>query len=864
MTETFIPLSRPLPDGRTQGIDLKNRLRASTSFYVLGALALLSFGAPRVAVAACTIDVVGNPASGPVSNSAAINCIAIDNSTVNGNITNTAAGTVTATGTAGVSGTGINIINNSVINGTIVNNGSIIANTNGIGIASGTVTGGISNSGMIRAGFDGMAIVNPTFFGGVTNSGTITAGSIGIVAFSSSIFSGGITNNNSITGNSTAIRINQVTTFSGGISNTGMLIGGVNGILVENTPTFLGGVTNSGTISAGGTGILFQNTAGVSVFDSGTITGTGGTAIQFSTGSVGNVLTLGPGFVMNGNALGAGSDTFQLGGSGTGSFNLSTLGTQYTGFSMFNVIGGTWQATGSNTNNWTVSGGNLQVGPDASPNASITGTVTLTGGMLSGLGTVGSIVNTAGTVKPGGSIGTLTVGGNYTQGAGATLAIEVSPTAASQLKVGGAVSLAGTLSLIYDPGVYTTHNYTIVSAGSVTGKFATILGNTPNGVTQTIVYDPADVMLELTGTGVTTPTTPIVIAPTNDTVYLDVTSQLVLNGQRANAIILDRVGNRAAGVADGEVALVGASVTGLQLAQASNGAVLGDFASALPQALAPRGAWFRGLGDFASVSSNGAIPGFNGSAGGFLAGFDQPVAANVYLGVAGGYLHSIVNERGTGSNGDADTARFAVYGGAFLGPSLLTATAGYAHDWLSTNRPFAGIGTAAESHSGNEATVAGQWSLPLQIQGLGQGLATLTPKAGFQFLHLGENGFNETGSGGLDLASNSRSTDSFQPFVALSASQNFITADGTLITPEARLGYDREVLSGARTLTVATIGGAQFPVTGIKPAKNILTAGAGVTAKAAPNLTLYLTYDAVVPTGNVTDQTVQGGLRIQF
>jgi fibronectin-binding autotransporter adhesin len=154
--------------------------------------------------------------------------------------------------------------------------------------------------------------------------------------------------------------------------------------------------------------------------------------------------------------------------------------------------------------------------------------------------------------------------------------------------------------------------------------------------------------------------------------------------------------------------------------------------------------------------------------------------------------------------------------------------------------------------------------LPLQVQGLGQGVATLTPKAGFQFLHLGESGFSETGAGGLNLSSASRGTDSFQPFVALAASQKFITADGTLITPEVRLGYDREALSGARTLTVATVGGAQFPVTGIKPSRNIATAGAGLTLQAGPALSLYATYDAVLPTANTTDQTVQAGLRIRF
>jgi len=228
------------------------------------------------------------------------------------------------------------------------------------------------------------------------------------------------------------------------------------------------------------------------------------------------------------------------------------------------------------------------------------------------------------------------------------------------------------------------------------------------------------------------------------------------------------------------------------------------------------------------------------------------------------YLHSNVDERNTGSSGLADTARLAVYGGAFVGPSLLTGTAGWAHDRIETDRPFAGVGTANENHNGNEATVAGQWSLPLQVSGFGQGVATLTPKTGVQYLHLDENAFNETGAAGFDLSSGGHSTDSLQPFVAISASQKFVTNGGMWITPEVRLGYDREVLSGARTLTVATVTGALFPVTGVKPSKDIFTTGAGLTIDYQPNLALYATYDAIVPTGNTTDQTVEAGLRVRF
>ena len=63
----------------------------------------------------------------------------------------------------------------------------------------------------------------------------------------------------------------------------------------------------------------------VSIFDAGAIIGTGGTAIEFA-GS-GNTLTLGAGYLISGivDPL-SGSNTFQLGGMGSDTFDLSPIG----------------------------------------------------------------------------------------------------------------------------------------------------------------------------------------------------------------------------------------------------------------------------------------------------------------------------------------------------------------------------------------------------------------------------------------------------------------------------------------------------------------------------------------------------------
>ena len=79
-------------------------------------------------------------------------------------------------------------------------------------------------------------------------------------------------------------------------------------------------ITNTGTIS-GPRGIMFVGAAPPSVENGGIISATAnaitpaGNAITFGTGSS-NILTLDPGSSITGNVVGAGTDRFQLGGTG--------------------------------------------------------------------------------------------------------------------------------------------------------------------------------------------------------------------------------------------------------------------------------------------------------------------------------------------------------------------------------------------------------------------------------------------------------------------------------------------------------------------------------------------------------------------
>jgi len=357
------------------------------------------------------------------------------------------AGTISATGAVSpfggdIPGRGIAVRAGSVAFTTRTTAGATYSSNAGISVFDGNIT----NTGTIKAAGTGIFVgytgsepgsaAISTFDGGITNSGTISAGN-GILLNDIATFSGDIVNgaNDQIVAKSgdgieigqTAVRTvysftsgttttstsqynKPVATFLGSIVNHGTISAAAGvGIKLSSVSQFSGtdprgDIVNTGTIS-GLIGIELVNTPDVSVFDSGVITGTGNTAIEFDGGATSdNTLTLAAGYTISGDVLGGGTDTLVLGGSGSADFGFDNIGTgqQYSGFTKFEVTGGIWDTTGSGSD-WLVEGGTLEVG------GSVTDTTVDSGGRLDILngGTAASTTISGGTmeVTSGGSAG---------------------------------------------------------------------------------------------------------------------------------------------------------------------------------------------------------------------------------------------------------------------------------------------------------------------------------------------------------------------------------------------------------------------------------------------------------------------------
>jgi hypothetical protein len=134
-------------------------------------------------------------------------------------------------------------------------------------------------------------------------------------------------------------------------------------------------------------------------------------------------------------------------------------------------------------------------GTTVGPNGTVTGDGTVTTPTFINNGTV---IPTG----PNDTAGTLTINGNYQQGAGGTLDTEVSgpqSSQADQLKISGTAALNGTLALTSSNNFHPSSGdtYTILTAnGGVTGNFSNVVDTLNNtGLTRLDIITPNGVII---------------------------------------------------------------------------------------------------------------------------------------------------------------------------------------------------------------------------------------------------------------------------------------------------------------------------------------------------------------------------------
>jgi len=297
---------------------------------------------------------------------------------------------------------------------------------------------------------------------------------------------------NGISGSNVNLGAQTLTITNGDVTKTYYgSIGGSGGLTVTGGFALLGGTntyTGVTTIATGGD-LALNGTA--SIASSSKVINNG--ALDLSVMAVGSSIKSLAGTNSNANlflgnqtlTLTAASDTYAGMISGNGGITLAGGTETFTG--SFGYSGAT-----------TINGGTLVVNNSL---ASSSGTTVNAGGTLMGTGAVGNTSIAGGTLAPGsGTPGSsLTVFGVLGFTAASTYAVNINPTTSSFANVSGTATLGGaTVNAIYANGSYVSKQYTILTAGSRSGTFGSVVNsNLPANFTTSLSYDTKNAYLNL-------------------------------------------------------------------------------------------------------------------------------------------------------------------------------------------------------------------------------------------------------------------------------------------------------------------------------------------------------------------------------
>lgn len=771
------------------------------------------------------------------SNTALDSKTTVDNPTIGTGSTISNAGTLT--GAVIVEGGGTLKNAGTILGGGSIDNAGSLDNS-GIVIAVDTTkntAGTITNTGTILGGSAGISSAGGT----ISNSGSISGGDVGVVFGPDGFFTGGglLTNEAGgyIKGGEYGISVTGVAVTNAGTilddAIAGALVG--NNAAVANLP--------GGTIG-GVVGVLFNGT-GATVSNTGTITGTGGVAVQFDAGV--NTLELGTGSVLNG-AIDGGGGAGQVVLNGTG-----TLTNAITGFGVGSALtinnGAAWTAAG----NWTIAS-----------------------------------VNNAGTFQAGTLSSPLRLTGNFSQGSGATLVAAIDANGShTQFVVDGTASLAGTLSVVYTGALPTIGTpYTILSAtGGVSGTFGNVLPAYAL-LRPSVTYNPDSVVVSMAQLPVSTATAdgatrnqrataaaldrgiatnPALFATTLTSLDQMSGSQVRSSLDRMSGEIHASLPTVALMAGDQFInqvqqqstlaRLTGDAAGGRQQFASLNGTPVSDSWSSKPW-----GVWTSGYGQSGHLDGDGNSHRLNESIAGSAIGVDYKVNPDLKVGVVTGYGSSSDRLDNGAGHAHVDYTQLGAYGSYTRGPAYLDGIIGVAFGDGRTSRDVSLPGAPGTARADVSSTqLLGKletgYKLPLND------VLTLTPLAGLSLGTVWQHGYTEHGGGALDLDVQSQTKSSVKSTLGARLSAD-VPVGKYLMASSLQVSWAHEFAPTDRNANAyfAGVPSSNFSVTGARAATNGALVVAGLASKISSSSSLYVNYDGYFSSAG-NSNAVMGGFK---
>lgn len=524
----------------------------------------------------------------------------------------------------------------------------------------------------------------------------------------------------------------------------------------------------------------------------------------------------------------------------------------------------------------------------------------MSGGRLSGTGRViaaNGINVTGGIIAPGTptAVGTLTMAGNYVQGAGATLAVRANDQISDQLAVTGSAALqGGTVLVLAGSGLYRPDiSYTFLTAnGGLSGSFSSVgtdlafldpsLTMGANAANFTVARNsiPFAAVANANGAGVAAAIDTLSWkSALHNNIASSTASQAtgkfrLLSGEshsNTTSVALDqsrhlrnhlmsRLYHQSA------MARTNAETTSGGEGGGSDGEGKGDSDGdsttyTAPSPLTGNNLWAEIAGSVGRISGHGGAASVDTSASGFTLGIERQLSEQWFGGIAAGFSRGKSSTGTLQSTAAMDSYSLAAYGGTSVDAWRFRLGAGYSLHQIDTRRTLAFPGyadTLTSSYRAHTVQAIGEVAYAV-----GMGVATIEPFLNVALVNTSSGRFTERGG---EAALSGRADVQRMTFgtTGLRGTSQFELPGGSVMSLTGAVAWQHVLSGGAPSTRLALqAGGTPYSVSGTPLARDSLNLEAGVAMAVSASSSLSLRYVSAWAS-DAKDQTLQAQLRIQF
>ncbi|RKY09830.1 MAG: hypothetical protein DRP66_01225 [Planctomycetota bacterium] len=519
------------------------------------------------------------------------------------------------------------------------------------------------------------------------------------------------------------------------------------------------------------------------------------------------------------------------------------------------------------------------------------------GAWLGGSGGFNAAVTNNGTLKPGNSIGPLVLSGNYVQGSGGQLEIEVADADnnSDTLVVGGDVTLDGTLYVTQTEKITETREYAdIVSAtGTLSGTFATVTGSTELFYDYTAVVDGKTIDLTVDKTasfsdfaGGATRGVASMLERTYDaesaTGQLATVIDSIVSLSSASAVqqayseltpgnitnITSTTALNSSGLFSGAIqkhiskARLGNNITvaGLNKPErllASNSKDAKTYIRHRDYDVPAQG-FVKTYASKGDRESDGSQAGYDFEIYGTALGIDKLIDENLLAGIAFGYSNGNVGSSDNLTQNSMETFSTSIYGSWFDLDSYVDVVVGYGHNWYDVSRKISIAGLRASSNPESDV-----WSTSITA---GKAFylddTTVEPFAGFSYTLLQSRGYTESGAGNISLSVDRDNVDSINSMLGMRIAKYFVVNEKPLAT-EFTLAWKHDYSDRIQTSSRFVGSNSAFSTRGLDPLRDSMIAAVSIEANLTENSKLFVKYDTEF-NGQFQSHTGQIGVKVTF